>query len=143
MGDDTTTFYKSLFTGQVEKVEQTKKAASRMRKATGAGPSAKRAKKTIPPSRSEILEEASEEPEVAAIPPPEVAADVPPTDVSPQSPTSSQALLDAMVEVPSAEERHKRKGKGISTEEASDSGDDVVEVPPGSLSQAKCDVFSF
>ncbi len=134
MGDDTAAFYKSLFLGQSEKGEQTKKAVSRRRKATGAGPSSKRAKKTVPPPQPEVLEKVSGEPEAAVALPPEVAADVPPTDVPPRSPTSSQALLDALVEAPSAEERCKSKGKGISTKEVLDSDDDVAEVPPGSFS---------
>ncbi len=74
----------------------------------------------------EISEEVGEEPEVTvAAPSTEVGA-----DVAPSSPTSA-ALLDALVEAPSAEDRRKRKGKEISSEGALDSGDDVAEVPPG------------
>ncbi len=122
MGEDTAAFYKALFTGQAEKGDPTKKAVSRRRKTTGAGPStAKRARKATP-------EEAIEEPGVVVIPQPEVTAEVPP-----RSPTSSQALLDAVVESPSAEERRRIKGKGVPAEEVPAAEDDVVEVPSGSV----------
>ncbi len=139
MGDDTAAYYKSLFLGQAEKGEQTKKAVSQRRKSSGAGPSvAKRAKTDAPPPLPKISEEAGDEPEAATVPPAEVAA-----DLTAQSPTRSATLLDTLVEAPSAEERRRSKGKEISAEGTQGSDDDVTEVPPGLLSQTNCDAFTF
>ena len=133
MGDDAAAFYKALFTGQAERGEQTKKAASRRQKHTSAGPPSKRARKAGPSSLPQIPEEAGEEAEDHAVPLPEVPfADVPSSDVLPQSPTPSHALLEGDgEETPSAEERRQIKGKGISTEATSILDEDVTEVPAG------------
>ncbi len=48
MGDESAAYYKSLFLGQAEKGEQTKKGISKRHKTTGSGPfSAKKVKKDI------------------------------------------------------------------------------------------------
>ncbi len=58
MGDKSAAYYKSLFLGQAEKGEQTKKGASRRRKMSRSGPSsAKRAKKDALPPPLEDVEE--------------------------------------------------------------------------------------
>ncbi len=107
MGDESATYYKALFLSQGEKWKQTKKAISRRWKSSGAGPSsAKRGKKDAPLLPSKIPEEAHEEPDAAVAPPIEVAVYAPS-----RSPTSSAALLDALVEVPSTEERARAKAR--------------------------------
>ncbi|WP_271039621.1 hypothetical protein [Agrobacterium sp. ST15.13.040] len=128
MGDGAAAYYKALFSGQVEKGEQTKKAASRRRKTTGAGPSAKRVRRALQPSQPELLEEeAGEDAGLVEIPPAEVpatSAEVPPPDL--EAPRNT-----VVVEVPTAEERYRQKGKGLSSEGPEDPEDTVSEVPPG------------
>ncbi len=104
MGDQLAALYKSLFLGQVEKGEQTKKGASKRRKTSGVGlSSVKKVKKDpFPPPLKDVVE-AEDMPEVQAVPPPEPAI-----SCIVRSPATSVDLLRSLAKGPSAEDVEER-----------------------------------